>query len=132
MVESIYFLKPAWCGTHRAGLWPEQDFQSVTVATAFRRWFSLQNSQHITFDSGIVTQTSGSGLEFIPCINANSPAYCVANNINAVVSYNLIQNSAFYDIGVVPVRIGNPFQPADTDANVPQSNTVQNNVVEGY
>src|ERR1700684_797470 len=41
MVESIYFLKPAWCGTHRAGLWPEQDFQSVTVATAFRRWFSL-------------------------------------------------------------------------------------------
>jgi hypothetical protein len=43
MVESIYFLKPAWCGTHRAGLWPEQDFQSVTVATAFRRWFSLRS-----------------------------------------------------------------------------------------
>src|ERR1700684_2011034 len=41
MCESIYFLKPAWCGTHRAGLLPEQDFQSVTVATAFRRWFSL-------------------------------------------------------------------------------------------
>jgi hypothetical protein len=93
---------------------------------------SFQNSQHITFDSGIVTQTSGSGLEFIPCINANSPAYCVANNINAVVANNLIQNSAFYDIGVVAIRIGNPFQPEDTDANVPQSNTVQNNVVEGY
>src|ERR1700683_4654728 len=44
MVESIYFLKPAWCGTHRAGLWPEQDFQSVTVATAFRRWFSLHST----------------------------------------------------------------------------------------
>src|ERR1700683_3133367 len=39
MVESIYFLKPAWCGAHRAGLWPEQDFQSVTVATAFRGRF---------------------------------------------------------------------------------------------
>ncbi len=38
MVESIYFLKPAWCGTHPAGLWPEQDLQSVTPATAFRRW----------------------------------------------------------------------------------------------
>ena len=24
MVESIYFLKPAWCRTHLAGLWPEQ------------------------------------------------------------------------------------------------------------
>src|SRR5580700_11389424 len=23
MVESIYFLKPAWCGDHPAGLWPE-------------------------------------------------------------------------------------------------------------
>ena len=43
MVEAIYFLKPAWCGTHHAGLWPEQDFQSVTKATAFRRWFLTLN-----------------------------------------------------------------------------------------
>jgi len=39
MVESIYFLKPAWCGDHLAGLWPEQGFQPVTRAIAFRRWF---------------------------------------------------------------------------------------------
>jgi hypothetical protein len=39
MVESIYFLKPAWCGNHFAGLWPEQGLQPVTRATAFRRWF---------------------------------------------------------------------------------------------
>ena len=39
MVESIYFLKPAWCGAHFAGLWPEQGFQPVTRATALRRWF---------------------------------------------------------------------------------------------
>ena len=39
MVESIYFLKPAWCGTHLAGLWPEQGLQPVTRATALRRWF---------------------------------------------------------------------------------------------
>jgi hypothetical protein len=43
MVESIYFLKPAWCGTHFAGLWPEQGLQPVTKATALRRWFSLLN-----------------------------------------------------------------------------------------
>ena len=30
---------------------------------------SFQNSQHITFDSSIVTQTSGAGLEFISCID---------------------------------------------------------------
>jgi len=35
MVEPIYFLKPAWCGTHFAGLWPEQGLQPVTRATAF-------------------------------------------------------------------------------------------------
>ena len=42
MVESIYFLKPAWCGTHFAGLWPEQGLQPVTRATALRRWFVTQ------------------------------------------------------------------------------------------
>jgi len=41
MVKPIYFLKPAWCGTHFAGLWPEQGLQPVTRATALRRWISL-------------------------------------------------------------------------------------------
>ena len=93
---------------------------------------SFQNSQHITFDSGTVTQTSGTGLEMIPCLNGASPAYCVSTDPNALVTNNVVQNSAFYDIGAVGIRIGNPFQPADTDANVPQFTTVQNNVVEGY
>jgi uncharacterized protein (TIGR03437 family) len=93
---------------------------------------SFQNSQHITVDSTIVTQTSGSGLEIIPCLNNSSPAYCVSTDINAQVTGNVIQNSAFYDIGALGIRIGNPFVMADTDANVPQLTTVQNNVVEGY
>lgn len=94
---------------------------------------SFQNSQHIAFDSDIVTQTSGTGLELIPCINnASAPPDCVSNNINASVTNNVIENSAFFDIGALGVRIGNPFVMADTDANVPQFTTVQNNVVEGY
>jgi hypothetical protein len=36
MVKSIYFLKPAWCGIHLAGLWPEQGLQPVTRATALQ------------------------------------------------------------------------------------------------
>ena len=36
MVEAIYFLKPAWCGNHPAGLRPEEDLQSVIGATAFQ------------------------------------------------------------------------------------------------
>ena len=111
---------------------PAAGHVSVELEPDISAAVSFQNSQHITFDSGTVTQTAGTGIELIPCINTTSPAYCVSSNINAVVANNLIENSAFYDIGVVGIRIGNPFQPADTDANVPQSTTVQNNVVEGY
>ena len=94
---------------------------------------SFQNSQYVTFDSGVVTQTSGTGLEFIPCLNAaTGPFYCVSNNIKAVVSNNVVQNSAFYDVGALGIRIGEPFAMVDTDANEAQFNIVQNNVVEGY
>jgi uncharacterized protein (TIGR03437 family) len=112
---------------------PAAGHQSVELEPDISAAVSFQNSQHITFDSGIVTQTSGTGLEFIPCINAASaPAYCVSTNINAVVANNLIENSAFYDIGVLGIRVGQPFVQADTDANEAQLTTVQNNVVEGY
>jgi hypothetical protein len=42
MVESIYFLKPAWCEAHPAGLRPEEGLQSSSGATAFRQWFSVR------------------------------------------------------------------------------------------
>ncbi|MGO9228353.1 MAG: IPT/TIG domain-containing protein [Bryobacteraceae bacterium] len=111
---------------------PAAGHQSVELEPDISAAVSFQNPQHVTFDSGTVTQTSGTGIEMIPCINGSSPAYCVSTNGNAVVTGNVIENGAFYDIGVLGIRIGNPFQPADTDANVPQSTTVQNNVVEGY
>ena len=93
---------------------------------------SFQNSQHITFDSGIVTQISGTGLEFISCVSGGSPNYCVSTNGNAVTANDTVENSAFYDIGALGVRIGDPYIQAFTDANEPQFMTVENNVVEGY
>ena len=93
---------------------------------------SFQNSQHITFDSSTVAQTSGVGLEFISCIDKNSPNWCVSNNTGGVAANNLIENSAFYDLAADGIRIGIPGNPTDTNANVPQFNTVQNTVVEGY
>jgi uncharacterized protein (TIGR03437 family) len=93
---------------------------------------SFQNSQYITFDSGTVTQISGAGLEFISCVNGASPAYCALNSANAATANDVIQNSAVYDTGALAIRIGDPYINADSDANVPQSMTVQNNVVEGY
>jgi hypothetical protein len=93
---------------------------------------SIQNSQHVTFDSGTLTQIGGVGLEFISCLDSSSPAWCQSLSTAAATSNNTIANSAFYDIGALGIRIGNPHAAADNDANVPQNTVVQNNVVEGY
>ena len=111
---------------------PATGHKSSEVEADIPAAVSFQNSQQITFDSGTVSQISGTGLEFISCVSAGSPAYCVSNNGNATTSNDVVENSAFYDIGVLGVRIGDPYVPAFTDANVPQFMTVQNNVVEGY
>jgi uncharacterized protein (TIGR03437 family) len=93
---------------------------------------SFQNSQHITFDSNIVTQTSGVGLEFISCIDKTSPNWCVSLNNGGVSANNLIENSAFYELAADGIRIGTSGSRTDTNANVPQFHTVDNNVIEGY
>jgi hypothetical protein len=93
---------------------------------------SFQNSQHITFDSGIVAHTSGMGLDFTSCVDTNSPTWCVSRTTSAVTSGNVIQNSAFFDLAASGVRIGSEGRNSDTDANLPQLTMVQNNVVEGY
>jgi hypothetical protein len=93
---------------------------------------SFQNSQHITFNSNIVTQTSEVGLEFISCIDQTSLNWCASFNASGVAANNLIENSAFYELAADAIRIGTSGSPTDSDANVPQFHTVQNNVVEGY
>ncbi len=100
---------------------------------------SFQNSQHITVDGLAVTQISGTGLEFITCLNGQSPSYCLNTDPNGVNANDLIQNSAFYDIGALGMRIGDPYIPyavagalVNADGNLAHSMTVQNNVVEGY
>lgn len=92
---------------------------------------SFQNSQHITFDSGMVTQTSGAGLEFLSCLNTFI-SRCIDNSLSAVNANNVVENSAFYDLGEDGVRLGIQALSIDTMTNVPQFTTVENNVVEGY
>ncbi len=79
-----------------------------------------------------MTQVSGTGIEFISCAGSLSPAYCVATDSGGATGYNTIENSTIFDIGALGIRIGDPYVPANTDSNVPQSFLVQNNVVEGY
>jgi hypothetical protein len=111
---------------------PYPGHADVELAPDIPAAVSFQNSQHITFDSGVVAQTSGAGLEFISCLDAQSPAWCLFRDTSAVTADNVVRNSAFYDLGDTGVRIGIQLLPADTDANVPQFITFQNNVIEGY
>jgi hypothetical protein len=58
MVKSIYFLKPAWCGIHLAGLWPEQGLQPVTRATALQAVvFTRAETRHRFESSAIKTES---------------------------------------------------------------------------
>jgi hypothetical protein len=64
MVKSIYFLKPAWCGIHLAGLWPEQGLQPVTRATAL---------QAVVFTATV--QSGGSKQDDEVCAGVNIGLY---------------------------------------------------------
>jgi hypothetical protein len=102
---------------------------------------SFQNSQYVTFDSGTLEHISGAGLEILSCLPADDsksppfntpPEWCADIDAGAVTTNNVVRNSRFYDIGALGMRIGDPWVPDETDANVPQFTTVENNVVEGY
>jgi len=93
---------------------------------------SFQNAQHITLDSDTIAHTSGTGLEFISCVDKSSKSWCVSNSASAVNANNTVENSAVYDVASYGIRIGASGQPSDTNANVAEYNTVENTVVEGY
>jgi hypothetical protein len=92
---------------------------------------SFQNCQYIDFAESTVAHTSGAGLEFISCVQNTKP-WCVNNSTSAVTAHNVIENSAFYDVAANAIRIGLSGSATDTDSNVVQFTTLQNNVVEGY
>ena len=81
---------------------------------------SCYNCQHVTFSADTIAQTSGSGIEF------------KTTNTSLTTAYNTFQNGALYDIGGVGIRVGAPPLKSDTDAEVPQFTTIQNNLIEGY
>ena len=95
-------------------------YASVQQEPALTGALSCYNCQHVTFNSDIVTMTSGTGLEFL------------TNNTSLTTANNLVENSAFYDIGGMGIRFGTLPNSTDTDSNVPQFNTVQNTLIEGY
>jgi hypothetical protein len=59
MVESIYFLKPAWCGTHLAGFWPEQGLQPVPKTTACKAVVFTARYHKVHLIAGLSRASSG-------------------------------------------------------------------------
>jgi hypothetical protein len=81
-----------------------------------------ESCQNVVFDGVTVRHTSGSGITIASTTGkGGTPA---ANDV--------IQNSAFYDIGASGIRIGRQITGGDQSAYVPQALTVQNNVIQGY
>ena len=81
-----------------------------------------ESCQNVTFDSIVVRHTSSSGLQIASTLGNSGPP----------ASNDLIQNSAFYDIGASGIHIGHEPLGSDKAANVVQFVTVQNNIVQGY
>jgi len=81
-----------------------------------------ESCQNVVFDGVTVRNTSGSAITIASAAsNGGTPA------IN-----DIIQNSAFYDLGSSGIRIGRSPSGGDQYSYVPQSLTVQNNIVQGY
>ena len=110
---------------------PAAGYQSSHGDPGIPTAVSCQNCSNVTFDTDIVTQTSGGGLEFVSCLNTFSPTWCTTLNSQGSTANNSLVNSALYDIGAMGLRVGIYSVYTDTDANVPQFTTVQNNVIEG-
>jgi hypothetical protein len=99
---------------------PSIGYPSTTGDQGVTGAVSCYNCQYVTVNGVIVTQTAGGGWEFY------------TNNTSATTAHNTIENSAFYDLGGFGLRVGLLAQYSDTDSNVAQFTTVQNNVISGF
>jgi len=81
-----------------------------------------ERCQNVTFDGITVRHTSGSAI-----LLAGSGGKAGAPSANDV-----IQNSAFYDLGSSGIRIGRTPSGGDHPQYVPHNITVQNNIIQGY
>jgi hypothetical protein len=95
-------------------------YASVQQEPALTGAVSCYDCQYVTFNADIISQTAGTGIEF------------KTTNSVSTTSHNTFENGALYDIGGLGIRIGQLPAQADTDATVPQFNTFQNNLIEGF
>jgi hypothetical protein len=99
---------------------PSQGYVSTQQEPLMTAALGCYNCQHVTFNSDIISETAGAGIEFTTTNNSSTTAY------------NTFENGALYDVGGLGVRVGLLPATANTDANVPQFTTVENTLIEGF
>ena len=99
---------------------PPEGYPSPRDDTSMTAAISCMNCEHVVFDGDVITQTSGGGVEFY------------TSDFGATTANNIFQNGALYDVGGYGIRVGMLPHPRDTDANVVQFTTIENNVIAGY
>jgi hypothetical protein len=99
---------------------PALGYSAITGDVGITGAVGCYNCQNVTFNGVVVTQTSGGGIELY------------TNTATATTAHNTLENSALYDLGAFGVRVGLLAQYTDTDANVAQFTTVENNVFSGF
>jgi hypothetical protein len=97
-----------------------QGYAAQTSDQAIPGAFGCYNCSHVTLNGVVATQTQGGGVEFF------------TSNTSSTTAHNTIENSAFYDVGAFGIRYGLLAVYTDTDANVAQFGTIENNVISGF
>lgn len=91
-----------------------------------------QNCQNVTFEFDGFTNTTGDGLEMLPCVDANSSSWCTSLNSSAVNANLNIQHNSFWDCGSICLQIGSQNATSDTDTIVPHNVSVIDNLFDGW
>lgn len=114
--SGITFEMDAWT-TPATGFTDDENGENTLPAA-----IDCESCQYVTFDAVTVRHTAASGLQIAS----------TSGNSGAPATNDIVQNSAFYDIGSSGIHIGHHPLGSDRAANVAQSVTIQNNVVQGY
>ena len=99
---------------------PSQGYAAVSYDPGVSGAVGCYNCSYVTFDGVTVTQASGGGIEMY------------TSNTSSTTSHDVVKNSALYDLGGFGIRYGLLANYKDTDANVAQFGTFENNVIAGY
>jgi len=110
--QGITFSHDNWIPS-AAGLGDQAGMPGVTAAVSFL------NSQNVIFNACTFSHTQGWGVEF------------ARTGTTGTSGSNQVVNSELYDLGAGGIRIGRLGSSIDTDANSPQFNLIENNVVVG-